>query len=85
MKDGVRVECYAGYRGDERPVRFYLGQRLIHIEKIADQWLDANHRYFKIVGDDGGVYILHQAQQTGRWEMTLFDSARKPDTKLSST
>lgn len=81
----IRVECYAGYRSEETPARFYLGERLIEIEEVLDRWLDPAHRYFKVKGDDQGIYVLRHDTKTDAWQMTLFDSGRKPGTKLSAT
>lgn len=81
----IKVECYAGYRGEETPARFYLGERRIEVQAVLDRWLDPAHRYFKLRGDDQGIYILRHDTQTGLWEMTLFDSGACPDTRLSSS
>lgn len=81
----VRVECHAGYRAEESPRHFYLGTRAIEVTEILDRWLDPEYRYFKLRGDDGGIYILRHDQTTDRWEMTLFDSGTRMDTRLSST
>lgn len=69
----LRVECYAGYRGEETPRRFFLGRRAIEVSEVLDRWLAPDHRYFKVRGDDGGLYILRQEMTTLRWELTLFD------------
>lgn len=84
-RTGIRVECYAGYRGEETPARFRLGKREIEVEQVLDQWIDPGHRYFKVKGSDGGIYILRHDTKADLWEMTLFDSGARPDTKLSST
>ena len=81
----LRVECYAGYRGDEAPQRFYLGERAVAVTEVLDRWLALDHQYFKVRGDDGGVYILRHDVLKDVWEMTLFDSGTRPDTRLSST
>ena len=81
----IRVECYAGYRGEEEPRRLYLGRRGIEINEILDRWLDPRHRYFKVRGDDGGIYILRHDEDLRRWDMTLFDSGSCKETRLSST
>jgi len=81
----LRVECHAGYKGDESPVRFYLGERLIEVEDVLDRWLDPDHRYFKIKGNDGGIYILRQDTISDAWELTLFNSGTRSETRLSST
>jgi len=81
----IKVECYAGYRGEETPVRFHLGQRCIEITEVLDRWLDPAHRYFKVRGDDHGIYILRHSPDDNSWEMTLFDSGTRDATRLSST
>jgi hypothetical protein len=82
---GIRVECYAGYRGEETPRCFFLGERAIEVSEILDRWLAPAHRYFKVRGNDGGIYILRHDAPENEWEMTLFDSGTREDTRLSST
>ena len=81
----LRVECYAGYRGEEAPRRLFLGERLIEVADIIDRWLDPEHRYFKLRGDDAGVYILRHDLRQDSWELMLFDSGTRDETRLSST
>lgn len=81
----VRVECYAGHRADAEPLAFYLGERKVAVTEILDRWLDPAHRYFKLRGDDGGIYLLRHDTGAERWELTLFDSGRRDNTRLSST
>lgn len=81
----VRVECYAGYRGEETPRRFLLGERVVTVVEVLDRWLSPEHRYFKLRADDGGVYILRHDVVRGDWVLTLYDSGRVAATRLSST
>jgi hypothetical protein len=80
LKDGqplcILVECYAGYRGEETPRRFRLGNRVIEVAEVVDRWLAADHRYFKVQTAEGERYILRNDTTTGVWELTLFE-ARK--------
>ncbi len=66
-------------------MRFYLGERCIEVSEVLDRWLAPSHRYFKLRGDDNGIYILRHSTIEDIWEMTLFDSGTKADTRLSST
>jgi hypothetical protein len=68
----MRVECYAGYRSEETPQAFFLGERRIEVVEVLDRWLAPDHRYFKVRGDDSGIYILRHEVATGEWEMTMF-------------
>ena len=65
----VRVECYAGYRGEETPRYLWLGNRKIEVKEVQDRWLAPNHRYFKVLGDDNAVYILRHDSQS--WDCSL--------------
>ncbi len=69
----IRVECYDGYRGQEQPRRLYLGRRQVAVAEILDRWLDPDHRYFKLRGEDAGLYIIRYDVQEDLWELTLFD------------
>ncbi len=70
---GLRVECYAGYRADERPTRFSLSGRTVNVAEVLDRWMGVDHRYFKVRGDDGDLYILRQDTEAGSWELVLFE------------
>ncbi len=81
----IRVECYAGHQADESPRRFFIGRRPIVVSEIVDRWLEPAHSYFKLRGDDGGIYILRHDQASDTWELILFDSGTRDETRLSST
>lgn len=81
----IRVECHAGYRAEESPRRFFIGQRKIEVLEILDRWLDPVHSYYKLRGDDDGIYILRYDREPDVWEMIMFDSGTREETRLSST
>jgi hypothetical protein len=54
----VDVECHAGYRGEETPRRFRLGERQVEVVEVVDSWLAPDHRYFKVKDSQGDLYIL---------------------------
>lgn len=69
----LTVECYAGHRGEQEPRRVHLGGRVIEVEEILDRWIAPDHRYFKLRGNDGAVYIVRNDEARSLWELTLFD------------
>ena len=81
----IRVECYAGYRAEETPQRFFLGERQVDILDVIDRWLAPDYRYFKVRCNDDGIYILRHEVQTDQWELTLYDSGTHDELRLSST
>lgn len=81
----IKVECYSGYRSEEIPVRFYLGERCVEVMEVLDRWLDPAYRYFKLRGDDNGIYILRHSTSDDTWELKFYNSNTKTDSRLSST
>ncbi|MBI5556363.1 MAG: hypothetical protein HY885_01850 [Deltaproteobacteria bacterium] len=69
----ISVSCYAGYRGEETPRGFSLRERKIEVVEVLDRWLAPDHRYFKIRGDDGDIYIIRHDVLRNQWQLTLFD------------
>jgi len=80
----IRVECYAGYRGEETPRRFFMGDKAIEIEEVIDCWLSPEHRYFKVRGGENDIYILRHDESALQWELTLFQSGKYNGSPLSS-
>ena len=75
----VEVVCYSGFKVDERPVRFRLGEREYQVEEIMDQWYGPQDVFFKVRAGDGNVYILRRRAATpeGEWSLEAFrDSSR---------
>ena len=72
----IKVSCYAGYKGEETPRSFSLKDRQIEVIEVVDRWIAPDHRYFKVRGDDGALYILRHDISTDLWELTLYDSTQ---------
>lgn len=74
---GIQVECYSGYRGEQTPRRFRLNLRTIGVREVLDQWLAPDHRYFKLIGDDGCEYILRHDPFADQWELVFFKQTER--------
>jgi len=72
----IRVECYSGYKGEETPRRLIIGELVIGVAKVLDRWLAPDHRYFKVEGDDGSMYIVRHDMTSLEWELTLFEEKK---------
>ena len=74
----LQVECYAGHKADQRPVRFRLEDRDYLVEELLDQWYGLDDVFFKVRADDGNLYILRHissASQDG-WGLEAFRQLR---------
>jgi hypothetical protein len=69
----LKVDCYAGHRGEETPRRLELGGRCVQVVEVVDRWFGPDHRYFKILGDDGAIYLLRVDDAADRWELVMFE------------
>ena len=68
----VEVEAYSGYKANERPLRFRLGDQWYQVREVADRWYSPEAFYFKVVTDDGDRYVLRMEQDTGEWSLQAF-------------
>jgi len=73
----MRVECYAGYRADERPVRFTLRGRTFEIAEVEDQWYSPGAIYFRVRTDGGDYFVLRHEEPQDVWSVDAFRSARE--------
>jgi len=79
----VQVQTDVGHGGVEMPRRFSLDGREIAVIENLDQWHGADHRYFKVIGDDGGTYILRLDEDRAEWELTLYQRAQSDGARAS--
>ena len=71
----VRVQCYAGGKADERPVRFQLDDREYLVVEVVDQWYGPEDDFFKVRADDGNLYILRHQAESDEWALEAFRRA----------
>jgi hypothetical protein len=74
----INVDCYAGYRGEETPRRIQFKTHTVGVKAVLDRWLSPDHRYFKLEGDDGHLYIIRHDPHQGQWELTFYRTAEIP-------
>jgi hypothetical protein len=68
----VEVESHSGFKADERPLRFRLGERWLTVEEIVDRWYDPDAVYFKVRAGDGSTYILRHVEGSELWTLEAF-------------
>ena len=68
----IQVESYAGYRGEQEPRVFFLGERRLEVIEIVDRWTEPRRRWFKCRASDGNTYILRHDEAGAEWELAAF-------------
>ncbi len=65
----VTVESYAGSLAEEYPRRFHIDGRQVEIISIEKRWLTPGRRCFKVLGDDGFIYVLEYNRDKDTWNL----------------
>lgn len=68
----IRVECYAGYRTDERPLRFVLQGYEYAVTDLDGQWYSPGAKYFRVRANDGNFYVLRHDEGQDHWSLDGF-------------
>ena len=70
----LHVECYSGRKAEERPVRFQLDAHLYTVRELVDQWYGPEDVFYKVLANDGNLYILKRQTTTpdGAWSLVSF-------------
>ncbi len=70
----LHVECYAGYKGDERPVRLQLGGKMVEVADVEDRWYSPGATYFRVLLGNGDRYVLRREDAQDVWTLEAFRS-----------
>jgi len=71
----VEVECYAGYRGDERPVRVKMGEQSLEVVEVEDRWYSPGETYFRVRVEGGDRYLLRHVEAQDVWSLEGYRKA----------
>lgn len=63
----IEVVAYAGYKANERPLYFVLEQKKLAVVNVLDRWYGVEHDYFKVLADDGKVYLIRWHRLLDLW------------------
>lgn len=75
MSLSLKVECYSGFKADQRPLRFTPlshGGRTYQVMEVLDQWYGVDDQCFKVRADDGNIYILRHGEKDDAWTLDSF-------------
>ena len=68
----LQVECYAGYKGDERPARVMVGGQLTEVTEVEDRWYSPGSTYFRVLLVTGERYVLRHDDAQDLWSLEAF-------------
>jgi hypothetical protein len=68
----ITVKCYAGHTADQRPLRFTIGEQVLEVREVEDQWYSPTSKHFRVRASDGNVYVLRHDEEQDRWTLDAF-------------
>jgi hypothetical protein len=71
----ISVDCYSGYKADERPLRLNLTDGPREIAAIEDRWYSPGATYFRVRLDDGDRYVLRHEKAQDVWSIAGYRTA----------
>ena len=70
----VKVVCYAGHLARRRRVASSSTGASSSWPRCSTAGSAADHRYFKMSGEDGAIYLLRHDTARDRWELTMYQA-----------
>ncbi len=80
----IKVECYSGYKINERPVKFILMNRAYLVKEVIDTWYGEKSVYFKVKADDENIYLLKYDEWQDQWDLVFYQNPRKLEILMPS-
>jgi hypothetical protein len=78
----VRVECYAGHKAGERPLRVEIGQQMTEVSSVEDRWYSPGATFFRVLLVTGERYVLRRDDAQDVWTLEAFRAPERfVDTK----
>ena len=70
----IHVECYAGYKGDQRPVKLQIADRMVDVAEVEDRWYSPGATYFRVLLANGERYVLRREDAQDLWTLEAYRS-----------
>jgi hypothetical protein len=80
----LRVECYSGYRAEQRPLRVHFPGRVAEVAAVEDRWYSPGFTYFRVLMTDGERYILGHQEPQDVWTLEAFRAPQAPHTSFDT-
>ena len=77
--DPISVECYSGYKANERPVSFTFQEQRWKVAEIIDRWYEGGTEagqpevdYFKVRTTGGNIFLLRCHSLFDSWSIQVY-------------
>ena len=86
----ISVECYSGFKANERPVAFTFQERRWEVAEIVDRWYEGGLKpgrpqvnYFKVRTVEGNLFLLRYLSLFDAWSIWFEESETEGSNVMS--
>lgn len=66
----IQVAAYSGFKANERPLSFNAEDgAIVRVKHVLDRWYGPEYDYFKILGENGRLYLLRWHRRLDHWQL----------------
>lgn len=73
----MKIHCCAGCSVNEGPSLFSLMNRSYQVKEVIDRWYGPGVVYFKLLANDGNIYLLKHDEQQDWWDLVFYQNPEK--------
>jgi hypothetical protein len=73
----VKVECYSGFKADERPLRIHFASQTLEVAEVEDRWYSPGATFFRVRTTNEERYVLRREDAQDVWTLTAFRAAER--------
>jgi hypothetical protein len=77
MSFPIVMDCQPDHGGEPVPHALHFGLASVAVKTLMDSWAGRDHRYFKLLGEDGATYIVRHDLPSGLWELAFHDHGQE--------
>lgn len=63
----IEVVAYSGYKANEKPLYLIIDNTKLEVKGVLDRWYGQEHDYFKVLVENGNVYLLKWHRYSDVW------------------
>lgn len=69
----AKISLYVELSDAGLPLSFTLRERTFTVRELLDSWQGTDHTYFKMIADDGNLYVIRHDREENVWELVLME------------
>ncbi len=77
IKHPIKVTTYSGYKANERPSSFTIGDQRLEVRDIISMWVEPEKDFFRVIAEDQKVYTISRHRKSDLWSIEKISEKQK--------